>query len=96
MSYVDQVTFLPRNAERGLLELRHATAEIAAEADAAIAERDALIEKLAGALSESIALADKNVPRTLEGSPSRTPECWAVYRQCVDAVAAYAQHKEPK
>lgn len=56
------------------------------EADARLI---AAAPELLAALQASIALADKNVPRSPNGfgEPLRTAACQAVYDQCVAAVA---------
>ncbi len=65
--------------------IRHAAAEIAAEADAALAARDALIERL-GQAAERVFDCYQ-----VSHSPATRSDCW---RQVEGALAAYVAHKE--
>ncbi len=91
MSYHARVMSLPVFFD-GISARRDSAAEIAAEADAALVERDALIEKLAGALSDARRVweyyrcdADREVVNAL-----------SAVEAAIEDHAQHQQHKEAK
>lgn len=97
MRYQDRIKNIPERTDVGragmdFYSVGHsdaieAAAEIAAEADAAIASRDALIEKLAAPLAEMFSL-DEALLKDIYGSE--------FVEKANSALAAHAQHKEAK
>lgn len=93
MSYHDRILHMPcaysggnpREHIEGFHSAQRAAAEIAAEADAALAEQDALIETLAAAVKSS-----------LRGAPEPELNNWG--ESCVmrSAWSAYTQHQQRK